>query len=65
MFGKSTIAPAILYLNNDEINICVIYKSNALLDGGCVWVHILIKMHGQWQCFFQMIESWIRSHTKL
>lgn len=57
LFGKSTFAPAILYLNNDEINICLIYKSNALLEGECVWV----GEKGQWHCFFNMGESWIRS----
>jgi len=61
LFGKSTFATAILYLNNDEINICLIYKSNALLEGECVWVHTLIKMQGQSHCFFNMGENWIRS----
>jgi len=61
LFGKSTFAPANLYLNNDEINTCLIYKSIALLEGECVWVHTLIKMQGQWHCFFNMGENWIRS----
>lgn len=58
MLSNSTFAPAILYLNNGDINIfLIIYRSNALWECECVLVHTLnCKVND-----IHMSESRIRS----